>query len=242
MIPLRDANPPHGRPVFTWIIVVVNVLVFGYQFWLGESSRGFRFILDYGFVPAVFASDPVNAFPSLFTSLFLHGGWAHLLSNMIFLVVFGDNVEDRVGHWRFLLFYLAGGAAATGVHALFAGISLVPLIGASGAISAVLGAYILLYPHQRVMTFIPPLFVPWLLLALFARVPRFFMLWLPAWVFIGYWALLQLVEAGASFRVADDGGGVAWWAHVGGFVVGLVAGPALARARGRPPEQGDRWG
>lgn len=234
MIPLRDANPPHGRPFLTWVIVAINVLVFFYQLSLGETRNGVEFILNNGFVPALFATDPVGAFPSLFTSLFLHGGWAHLLSNMIFLAVFGDNVEDRMGHWRFLFFYLVGGAAATGAHALFAGVSLVPLIGASGAISAVLGAYILLYPQQRVMTFIPPLFLPWLVLSFFVRVPRFFMLWLPAWVFIGYWAFLQLLEAGASFRVAEDGG-VAWWAHVGGFVFGLAAAPLLARAHaGRP--------
>jgi len=228
VIPLRDANPPHARPFVTWAIVALNVLVFGYQFSLGQGLRGVEFILDHGLVPALFVSDPLAAFPTLFTSLFLHAGWAHLLGNMIFLLVFGDNVEDRVGHIKFLLFYLIGGAVATGAHMLFAGTSLVPLVGASGAISAVLGAYILLYPRQRVMTFIPPLFLPWLLLSLFARVPRFFMLWLPAWIFIGYWAFLQLLEAGQSFRVAQDGG-VAWFAHVGGFLFGLALAPALAR-------------
>src|SRR5690606_7009511 len=138
---------------------------------------------------------------SLFTSLFLHGGWAHLLSNMVFLVVFGDNVEDRFGRLSYVVFYLLGGAFATLTHALFAGQSNVPLVGASGAISAVLGAYIALFPRQQVLTFVPPLFLPWLLLSLVARVPRFFMFWLPAWVFIGYWAFIQLLEAGASLRV-----------------------------------------
>src|SRR5690606_26831532 len=98
----------------------------------------------------------------------------------------------------------------------------VPLVGASGAISVVLGAYIALFPRQQVLTFVPPLFMPWLLLSLVARVPRFFMFWLPAWVFIGYWAFIQLLEAGASLRVPVGEGGVAWWAHVGGFVFGLV--------------------
>lgn len=232
MIPLRDANPAHGRPVVTWLLLAANVAVFLYQFSLGQGRRGVEFILDYGFVPALFATEPLSVWHTLFTSLFLHGGWGHLLSNMVFLLVFGDNVEDRVGHVRFLVFYLVGGAVATGAHALLGGLSLVPLVGASGAISSVLGAYILFYPQQRVMTFIPPLLVPWLLLSFFARVPRFFMLWLPAWIFIGYWAFLQLLEAGASFRLADDGGGgVAWWAHVGGFLFGLVVGPLLARAR-----------
>lgn len=233
MIPLRDANPPHGRPFVIWVIIALNVAVFSYQFSLGEGLRGVAFILDYGFIPALFSSEPQAVWHTLFTSLFLHGSWAHLLSNMIFLYVFGDNVEDRLGHLPFLLFYLIGGAAATGVHALFGGLSLVLLVGASGAISAVLGAYFLFYPQQRVMTFIPPLLLPWLLLSFFARVPRFFMLWLPAWIFIGYWAFLQLLEAGASSRVADGGGGgVAWWAHVGGFAFGLLVAPLLARLRG----------
>lgn len=232
MIPLRDANPPHGRPVVIWLLLALNVAVFLYQYSLGATRQGAEFILDYGFVPALFASDPGGTWHTLFSSLFLHGGWGHLLSNMIFLYVFGDNVEDRIGHLPFLLFYLLGGAVATGFHALLGGLALVPLVGASGAISAVLGAYFMFYPQQRVMTFIPPLLLPWLLLSFFARVPRFFMLWLPAWIFIGYWALLQLLEAGAATRVADAGGGVAWWAHVGGFAFGLLVGPLLARRRG----------
>lgn len=228
MIPLRDANPPHAAPFVTWALVALNVIVFGYQLSLGQGVGAVEFILGYGLVPALFVSEPLATFPTLFTSLFLHAGWAHLLGNMIFLVVFGDNVEDRVGHLRFLLFYLVGGAVASGMHMLFAGRSLLPLVGASGAISAVLGAYILLYPRQRVLTFIPPLLLPWLLLSLFSRVPRFFTLWLPAWTFIGYWAILQLLEAGAAFRVAEDGG-VAWFAHLGGFLFGLALGPTLAR-------------
>src|SRR5690606_9517361 len=158
-------------------------------------------------VPAAFREAPGDALPTLFTSMFLHGGWAHLLSNMVFLVVFADNVEDRFGRLRFLVFYLVGGAFATLAHALFSRESLVPLVGASGAISAVLGAYISLFPRQQVLTFVPPLFVPWLVLSFLARVPRFFLFWLPAWVFIGYWALLQVLEAGASLGMSVQEGG-----------------------------------
>ncbi len=221
MIPLRDANPVHGRPYVTWAIVAVNVLVFLYTLSLPERAQ-LVFVFEQGFVPGLFVRAPVQELTGLFTSLFLHGGWGHLLSNMIFLLVFGDNVEDRLGHVPFLLFYLLGGAFATLAHTLFAGASLVPLIGASGAISAVLGAYIAIFPRQRVLTFVPPLLLPWLLLSLLAPVPRFFMWWLPAWVFIGYWALLQLLEAGASLRLPVQDGGVAWWAHIGGFAFGLA--------------------
>lgn len=231
MIPLRDANPTHGKPILTWILVMLNVAVFAYQYYLGQGLAGLEFILNYAFVPELFISDPGANLVSLFSSLFMHGGLMHLISNMIFLLVFGDNVEERVGRPLFLLFYLLGGAAASLAHTLFAGASLVPLVGASGAISAVLGAYIIFYPSQRVMTLIPPLFVPWLVLSIFVRVPRFFMLWLPAWLFIGYWAFLQLLEAGGSLRVSGDGTGVAWWAHVGGFLFGLFMGPTLARFR-----------
>lgn len=233
MIPLRDANPAHARPYATWAIVGVNVLVFLYMGSIGDVFRFIGFVADYGFVPARFVSDPGDALPSLFTSLFLHGSWAHLLSNMVFLVVFGDNVEDRFGRPGFLAFYLLGGAVATLTHTLFAGPSPVPLVGASGAISAVLGAYIAFFPRQQVLTFVPPLFLPWLALSLLVRVPRFFMFWLPAWVFIGYWALLQLLEAGASLRLPAAEGGVAWWAHVGGFAFGLLWTNVFARGRRR---------
>jgi len=222
MIPLRDRNPAHARPYVTWALALANVLVFLYMASLGDVFELTGFVFDYGFVPALFRDRPLDALPSLFTSLFLHGSWAHLLSNMVFLVVFGDNVEDRFGRFRYLVFYLLGGAFATLTHMLFAGDSSVPLVGASGAISAVLGAYIALFPRQQVLTFVPPLFVPWLLLSFLAPVPRFFMFWLPAWVFIGYWALIQVFEAGASLGVPVTDGGVAWWAHVGGFAFGLA--------------------
>lgn len=222
MIPIRDANPRHATPVVSWVIVALNVLVFVYQTVLGESRAAYEFIFEYAFIPARFAEEPGAALHTLVTSEFMHGSWMHLLSNMIFLIVFADNVEDRMGRWRFALFYLLGAAAATAAHGLFSAGSTVPLVGASGAVSAVLGAYILLYPQQRVQTFIPPLIIPWLLASLFGRFPRFYLLWLPAWLFIGYWALIQVLEASSSLGIQVEGGGVAWWAHVGGFAFGAV--------------------
>lgn len=233
MLPLRDANPRHGIPIVTWVLVAINVAVFVYQVSLGDGLAAARFILEYAFIPARFSAEPVAAAPTLLTSAFMHGSLLHLASNMVFLVVFGDNVEDRMGKVGYLIFYLVGAAVATYAHALLGGVPTSPLVGASGAVSAVLGAYIVLFPLQRVMTFIPPLLVPWIALSLFMRVPRFYIPWLPAWLFIGYWALLQFWEASAGITAGQpvDGGAVAWWAHVGGFLFGLVTVRLFARAR-----------
>lgn len=227
MIPLRDRNPRHGPPSVTWLLLGVNVLVFLYQAFLGHTVAGGRFVLEYAFIPALFFEQPLANLSTLVSSAFLHGGLVHLLSNMIFLLVFGDNVEDRLGHLGYLLFYLAGAAVATLLHGLTETGSLVPLVGASGAISAVLGAYIVYYPRQQVLTFIPPLLLPWLLLNFFLPMRRFFAPWLPAWLYIGYWALVQFWEAGVGLTggAAQAQQQVAWWAHVGGF--GFGAGLAL---------------
>lgn len=178
MFPLRDANTHHTTPYVTYGLIVVNLLVFvyGVRLALPEAER---FLLVYSFVPQLFFEYPLTSAYRLVSSLFLHGGWAHLLGNMFFLFVFGDNIEDRRGRGRFLLFYLVGGVAATLLHALFTPNSPVPLIGASGGVSAVLGAYIVLFPRQRVLTFIVP----------------FFVFWLPAWLYLGYWTLVQGVQA-----------------------------------------------
>ena len=231
MIPLRDRNPRHGPAYVTWLLVAANVLVFLYQLRLGESFAGYRFVIEYAFVPAQFFGQPLEHLPSLITSAFLHGGLAHLLSNMIFLLVFGDNVEERLGKVGFLLFYFGGAAVAALLHGVFDRSSPVPMVGASGAISAVLGAYIVMFPRQQVLTFIPPLFVPWLLLNFFAPMRRFYAPWLPAWLYIGYWALVQFLEAGRWLvgTPQDAEQQVAWWAHVGGFVFG--AGVVLLRGR-----------
>lgn len=224
MIPLRDRNPRHGPAYVTWLLVAVNVLVFLYQLRLGETRAGWEFVLQYAFVPALFFEQPLQHLSTLVTSAFMHGGLLHLVSNMIFLLVFGDNIEDRLGKVRYVLFYLGGAAVAGLLHGLFEVASPVPMVGASGAVSAVLGAYIVMFPRQQVLTFIPPLFVPWLVLSFFARVKPFYAPWLPAWVYIGYWALVQFWEAGLGLvsSPVEAEQQVAWWAHVGGFVFGAA--------------------
>lgn len=214
MIPLRDRNPTYTTPVVTIAVVVVNVLAFFYELSLGESGVR-QLVFTFGVVPA-----RVMAFPSaadigfgdallpLFTSMFLHASWLHLLGNMWFLWVFGDNIEDRLGHLRFLLFYLLAGIGAALVHTVFNLTSTLPAIGASGAVSGVMGAYLILFPGSRVLTLIPAFFI--------------FTVELPAFVMILYWFFIQLVSgwATALMPVAQRGG-VAWWAHVGGFLVGI---------------------
>lgn len=222
MFPLRDANPRTGPAFITWLLIAINVAVFLYQVNLGSRPALFTFIGTYGFVPDAFFERPGSHVHMLFTSMFLHGGLAHLIGNMFFLFVFGDNIENRMGHLAFLAFYVLGGVFATFAHGIFVPNSQTPMLGASGAISAVLGAYILLYPRIRILTFVPP----------------FFLFWLPAWIYLGYWALIQFVEA-----VSGLTGGVAWWAHLGGFVFGLVAVRYFApdRTRGREDAGQEDW-
>jgi membrane associated rhomboid family serine protease len=224
MFPLHDANPRHSPAGVMWLLVAANILVFLYNLTFDSEQKLVRFVYHFGFIPREFFAVPVPESFTLLTSMFLHGGVAHILGNMFFLYVFGDNVEDRMGHVRFLVFYLLGGVIATLAHGFFTTTSSVPMVGASGAISAVLGAYIVLFPRQRVLTFIPPLLIPWVILRLFGRIPRFFLPWLPAWIYIGYWAVIQLLEAyNGSIVSAENMQGVAWWAHVGGFIYGVVA-------------------
>jgi membrane associated rhomboid family serine protease len=223
MFPLRDDNPRHGPAIIMWVFVALNVLVFLYENSLSSERQLLRFVETYGFIPREFFSLPLAELFTLLSSMFLHGGLGHILGNMFFLFVFGDNVEDRMGHLRFPIFYLLGGVVATLFHGFFSLTSPTPMVGASGAISAVLGAYIVLFPRQRILTFIPPLFLPWLVFRVFARIPRFFLPWLPAWVYLGYWAILQLAGASSDFLVrSDEMSGVAFWAHVGGFIFGVV--------------------
>lgn len=207
MFPLRDNNPKHGPAIVMWVLVLLNVLAFLYSISFDNEQDSLRFIYSYSFVPRLFFSSPLEESYRLLSSMFLHGGFSHILGNMFFLWVFGDNIEDRMGHLPFTLFYLLGGVIATLAHGFFSFNSATPMIGASGAVSAVLGAYIVLFPRQRVLTFIPP----------------FFAFWLPAWLYIGYWGILQAVQAFMGLGMAEGMSGVAWWAHVGGFVFGMVA-------------------
>lgn len=227
-----------------WTLIGANVVAFLIQ--IGVAGRAFAFetMRAGAFVPVVFFDDPAARWATPLTTAFLHADPIHLATNLFFLAVFGDNVEARIGHLPFLAFYLAAAAASSLIHGLIDPSSTLPMVGASGAISAVLGVYLLWFPRRRVQALIVPLFLPWLLVRLLARIPRFYLWWLPAWVFIGYWAVVQVVEAGGVLVAGmPQGGGVAWWAHLGGFAFGLAAAPLLSRLASdvaRAPRDGPR--
>ena len=213
MIPIRDQIQSRSYPVATRGIIGVNILVFLLQMTQGEDLE--RFIYTYGLVPARYSIPEVAAhFTSgeqvlaLFSFMFLHGGFLHLLGNMWFLHIFGDNVEDRMGSTRFLLFYLLCGWASGFVQLWTNWTSAVPTIGASGAIAGVMGAYLILFPKARIITLIPILFIP-------------YFIEIPAIIFLGIWFLFQFFYA--SLPGPEGGGGIAWWAHIGGFVFGMIA-------------------
>ncbi|WP_018465670.1 rhomboid family intramembrane serine protease [Calidithermus timidus] len=207
MFPLYDINRPRRRAVLVPALVVANLLAFVWEWVLNDPGA---VIYTYGFIPANFFADPLAEWPTLFTSMFLHGGIGHLVGNMWFLWVFGDNVEDRLGHGGFLLFYLLGGVGAALTQGLVSYGSDAPMIGASGAISAVLGAYIVLYPGALIVSLL-----------------GFFPILIPAVIYLGLWFLLQLLQ---SFGGVP---GVAFWAHIGGFIVGVLLIRAMAPARWR---------
>ena len=214
MIPLRDTIPSHSFPIVTVSLIALNTLIFLHLWHLGPRI-GERFVLHYGFVPVVHAhlasSEPWNlpaVYGPMFSSMFLHGSWLHLIGNMWMLWIFGDNVEDRLGRGRFLLYYLACGLAAVYLHYLTERTSGVPVIGASGAIAGVMGGYFVLFPHARVLTVIP--------IFIFLHIVT-----IPAVVFLALWFMLQLLSGIASSG-AQLSSGVAWWAHVGGFIAGAV--------------------
>ena len=214
MIPFRDRNPTGGRPWLTWLLVAVNVA--SYLNARASAFVGVDVAATWGFVPARFLADPIAEAPTLVTSLFLHAGVLHLAGNMLFLLVFGDNVEDRLGRLRFLVFYGAAGALAALAQLAVGPSSAVPLVGASGAIAGVLGAYLLTWPRARVSVVFPILF--------------FWPFDLPAWVVIGEWFVLQVL-AGYSSLAAPAAGGVAFFAHIGGFLAGVVLMRALSPER-----------
>jgi len=213
MIPIRDQIPSKSYPVVTRGIIGVNLLVFLYQMMQGENLE--RFIYMYGLVPARYSVPEVASHFSsveqvfaLFSFMFLHGGFLHILGNMWFLHIFGDNVEDRMGSTRFLLFYLLCGWVSGFAHLWANWTSTVPTIGASGAIAGVMGAYLILFPGARIITLIPIFFIP-------------YFIEIPAVVFLGIWFLFQFFYA--SLSGPESGGGIAWWAHIGGFVFGMIA-------------------
>ncbi|HLG59696.1 MAG TPA: rhomboid family intramembrane serine protease [Vicinamibacterales bacterium] len=204
MIPLRDVIPSRTTPYVTIVLVVVNVLVFLYQLSLGELVN--ELVFDFGLVPAGFS------WANVLTSMFLHGGFLHVAGNMLYLWIFGDNVEDRMGHGRFLAFYLLCGTAAALAQTMMVPDSPVPMVGASGAIAGVMGAYFVLYPRSRIVTLLP-IFIFWQIIEV------------PAILFLGIWFLMQLLSGVGSIATATGGepaGGVAFWAHVAGFAAGLL--------------------
>jgi membrane associated rhomboid family serine protease len=204
MFPISDDDSQRRSfPVVTYALIVLNVLVF-----LLELGGGDQFIEKWAFIPSRFSADPFGQVATIFTAMFMHGGWLHLFGNMLFLWIFGDNVEDRFGHLQFLLFYLLVGIAATLAQYAMAPHSSVPNVGASGAIAGVLGAYILMFPQSRVNVLLGPQLVA-----------------MPALIVIGLWIALQLfseVGAIANTNETSNVGGVAYMAHIGGFLAGFL--------------------
>jgi membrane associated rhomboid family serine protease len=220
MIPLRDVIPSRTFPALVIAIIVLNAFAFLFEQTLSDRELAL-FVRVYGVVPASFT------WSSVFTSMFLHGGWMHILGNMLFLWIFGDNVEDRLGHGRFVAFYLLCGTVAALAHVMSEPGSLIPTIGASGAVAGVMGAYFVLYPHSRILTLLP-LFIFWQVIEV------------PAVLFLGLWFALQLFSGFGTMLMATQGapaGGIAFWAHVAGFVAGVV----LVFAFRRPERARVEW-
>ena len=232
MIPIRDDQPRFSTPYVTYFLVALNVVIFLMELSIGAQSRGAlnSLIFEFGVVPKqVLGSlggrlqlSPAAAVVPIFTSMFLHGSWLHIIGNMWVLWIFGDNIEDHVGHFLYLVFYLVCGFAAAATHILLNPASNVPTVGASGAIAGIMGAYFLLYPRARVLTIVP-------------LIVFFTFWWLPAWIVLGYWFLVQFLS-GTATSVAyssSSSGGIAFWAHVGGFVAGIILIKVLPERRHR---------
>ncbi|MBN1953845.1 MAG: rhomboid family intramembrane serine protease [Anaerolineae bacterium] len=211
MIPIADELPRQRLPAVTWSVIGINVVAFLYELLLGSNID--QFFLEWGAVPA-YISNPFD-YPfysvTLLTSMFLHGGWSHILGNMLYLWIFGDNIEDILGPWWFGAFYLGAGIVAGLAQVIVNPFSEIPAIGASGAVAGVLGIYLVLFPTAPVRVLVPGFF--------FMRVAR-----LPALIVLGFWFVLQLFNGFLSLGSMHLGGGVAWFAHIGGFVAGLVVG------------------
>lgn len=234
MFPFSDGElKTETRPYVNWALIGLCGLVFVYELIIGSTDQSI-FFYKFGVIPKELAhgldfdslgtaygrfdiSSPIPNWATMFTSLFIHGGWMHLLGNMLFLWVFGDNIEDRFGHFRYLLFYLAAGVAAIWLQIAVDTTSTVPTIGASGAIAGVLGAYLLLFPYSRVST---------LVFFFFITVVK-----IPAFVLLGFWFVLQFFSGVGSLGIESQGG-VAYWAHIGGFLLGMAVVAMYKRAKG----------
>lgn len=208
LLPIGDDNIEGGHPpIFSYGLLLLNVAVFIFQVSIPESTRQASFVEDWGIIPYEIAQG--IDLQTLFTSIFMHGNWLHLLGNMLYLWIFADNIEAVVGNFRFLIFYLMGGVVASFVQVLIDPTSDTPVVGASGAIAAVMGAYVVMFPGARVK----------MLLLLF-----FIVFYVPSWVFLGLWFLQQTLSGLGALGMSMEGGGIAWWAHIGGFAFGLLAG------------------
>lgn len=200
--PIGDDQVHQGhRPIFSWIFIGINVLVFIYQSTLGADGQ--EFVYAFGCIPAEIEAG--EDYYTLLTSMFLHGSWMHLIGNMLYMYIFSDNIEASIGNGPFVIFYLLGGLAAGLCHIYFNSGSAVPAVGASGALSAVMGAYIVMFPKSNIKGYL-----------------FFFRLSVPAFLFLGFWFYQQSSAGYAS--LGDTSGGIAWWAHIGGFVFGVICG------------------
>ena len=211
MIPLKDTAKITIFPIVNTAFIVINILLFIYEMWITNDLN--LFLYQYGLVPYIVTTDleigVLHRVYPFFTYMFLHGDWFHIIGNMLFLYIFGDNIEERMGHFRYFIFYILTGLIAALIQFLISIKSTVPIVGASGAISGVIGAYLLFYPHAKILTIVPIL--------IFIRI-----IYIPAIVFIIIWFALQFIGGLGSLSRASDVGGVAFWAHLGGFLGGLI--------------------
>ncbi len=234
MIPIRDINPSRSTPFVVWFIIAINTLVFLFELSLNDQQLQ-AFAYMFGLVPERLPyllvgegnNFPVPVWMTFITHMFIHGGFLHIIFNMWFLFIFGDNVEDSLGHFRFAIFYLLCGLSAAIIQTLLTSNPSVPMIGASGAIAGVMGAYLWLFPHARIVTLIPVFIF-------------FYFVEIPAVFFLGFWFFIQIFNGSGSY-VASVSGGVAWWAHAGGFVTGIILVMTIFKPRFPPRRFGRRY-
>lgn len=231
MIPIGDTIPSRGPSVAVWLLIAANTAVFMFELSMPASTREW-FFHYFGLVPAYYKNDPLLsclacAWP-FFTNMFLHAGWGHIIANMWTLWIFGDNVEDMMGSVRFMIFYVLCGVAASAAHAWANPDATIPAVGASGAVAGVMGAYFILFPHSRIIMLVPIFFFP-------------FFFQVPAFIYIAFWSMSQVLSGVLTLTSEQAVGGVAWWAHIGGFAAGLATfwfflTPKGSRRRMQPDE------
>ena len=224
MIPLRDNIPSKSFPFVNYCLIALNGYFFFVELQQGHGARLQTFVDQWAVIPSQLWLHFGRRFFTLVTAMFLHGGWLHVLSNMLFLYIFGDNVEDTMGHFKYLVFYFLTGIVANGTQAYLSATSSLPLIGASGAIAGVLGSYFFFYPYAKIVTLIP--------IFIFFTIRE-----IPAFFFLGFWFVLQTMSGVGSLSTAlvtkQSMGGVAWWAHAAGFVAGILMSPLFGKRTGK---------